>query len=153
MNFKNLFSLTIRALDFNLLPQHPELVKQLRKLTLHPYSGLNKELTLLFRLMESRPVQSQILLAYRNQKLVGWALLSKERSYMVFSNTHSHFEPEDGMLFEVFIHPDYRRQGIGSELMKVARRKATPYRLCVAPWDAQSRGFYNNFLNYRNKWL
>lgn len=153
MNLENSPGLTIRALDFNLLPQHPELVKQLRKLTLHPHSGMNRELKALFKLMKERPVVAQVLLAYRNRKLVAWALLSRERSDMRFSNTWKHFEPTDGLLVEIFVSPAYRRQGIGSILMKVARRKAGSRRLCVAPWDELSRAFYNSFTNYQNKWM
>ena len=153
MNLKNYSSLTIRARDFNLMAHEPELVKQLRKLTLHPYSGLNRELDSLTRMMQQRPVKAQVLLAYRQDKLVGWALFSKEKSDMTFSNTYERFDPNDGILFEVYIHPDYRRQGIASELMMVARRKAKPYRLCVAPWDDQSQKFYNTFTHYGTKWL
>lgn len=153
MNLKNFVSLTIRALDFNLLPDKPELMKQLRKLTLHMYSGLNKEMDNLLRLMEQRPVKAQVLLACHNNKIVGWALFSKEDSSMQFSNTWERFRSSDGYLFEVFIHPAHRRQGIASELMKVARRKAGTSRLCVAPWDERSRGFYSNFLHYRAKWM
>lgn len=153
MSPKNLFSLTIRALDFNLVPDKPELMKQLRKLTLHSYSGLNREMDNLLRLMDRRPVKAQILLAYRDQKMVGWALLSKEESVMQFTHTYERFQSHHGLLFEVYIHPDYRRQGIASELMKVARRKAGVSQLCVAPWDERSRSFYSQFLHYRAKWL
>lgn len=153
MNFKNLLTLTIRARDFNLLPQYPSLVKQLRKLTLHPYSGLNREMDTLFKLMEKRPVKAQVLLAYRDGSLVGWALLSQERSDMVFSHSWKRFEPEDGMLIEIYVDPDYRRHGIGTELMKVARRKAGVRRLCVAPWDTGSRDFYSSFPTYNTRWM
>jgi GNAT superfamily N-acetyltransferase len=107
----------------------------------------------LLQLMQQRPVQARILLAYRNKKLVGWSLLSKETSAMYFNNTFRQFRPTDGMLFEVYVHPDYRRQGIASELMKVARRKTGIHQLCVAPWDGRSRSFYSKFLHYRAKWM
>lgn len=106
------------------------------------------------QIMETRPVDAQVILAYKYPgKLAGWGLLSKERSAISFYETNSYFEPHDGMLLEMFVDPEFRRQGIGTEIMKVARRKAGPYRLCVAPWDSRSRGFYNNFANYRSKWL
>ena len=54
---------------------------------------------------------------------------------MRFSNTWETYKPTDGILFEVYIHPNHRRQGIASELLKIARRKAGPSRLCVAPWE------------------
>lgn len=153
MYLENSSNLTIRSLDFNLLPSHPQLVKQLRKLTLHPRSGMNREMNVLFKIIEKRPVEAQVLLAYRSTKLVAWALLSREHSNMVFSNTWKHFEPTDGMLVEIYVDPTYRRQGIGSVLMKVARRKAGSRQLCVAPWDELSRAFYQTFPNYKNKWM
>lgn len=146
-------SLTIRAHDFNLVAQQPELLKKLRKLTLHPYSGLNKELDTLLRFTRQRPVKAQVLLAYSQNKLVGWALFSKEPSEVTYTYSEEPFKPTDGVLFEVYIHPDYRRQGIASELMMVARRKAGPYRLCIAPWNEQSRNFYDTFSHYKTKWL
>lgn len=153
MNIKNLFTLTVRAVDFNLVAQRPELLKQLRKLTLYAYSGLNREMNGLINTMSHRPVRAQVLLAYKQDKLVAWALLSREPSAMQFMHTDEYFHPSDGVLFEVFVHPDYRRQGIATELMKIARRKAGPYRLCVAPWDERSTSFYSTFKNYKNKWL
>jgi GNAT superfamily N-acetyltransferase len=153
MNIRNFFTLTIRARDFNLVAHEPELMKKLRKLTLHSYSGLNRELDYLTKTALYRPVQAQVLLAYRQDKLVGWALLSKEESNMKFYYSDSQFRPSDGLLFEVFINPDYRRQGIASELIKVARRKAGATRLCVAPWDERSLGFYKKFSHYKSKWL
>jgi ribosomal protein S18 acetylase RimI-like enzyme len=159
MSVKNHSPLTIRARDFNLVAHQPELMKQLRKLTLHPYSGLNKELDTLLKIAQQRPVRAQVLLAYHqekigtNPKLVGWALVSKEPSEVTYTNSLEPFHPTDGVLFEVYIHPNYRRQGLASQLIMVARRKAKPYRLCVAPWDEQSRSFYNAFSHYKTKWL
>lgn len=154
MNLKNLFTLTLRVVDFNLLPQHPDLIKQLRKLTLYRGSGLDRELDNLTKIIKTRPVKAKVILAYRqSNKLVGWGLLSKEHSAISFYETNEYFEPNDGMLLEIFIDPAFRRQGIGTEIMKVARRKAGPYRLCVAPWDTRSREFYKTFPNYNNKWL
>jgi GNAT superfamily N-acetyltransferase len=153
MNAKNFPALTIRARDFNLVAKQPQLLKQLRKLTLYPYSGLNRELDTLLPLSEQRRVKCQVLLAYQSKKLVAWALFSKEESSMRFAITHRRFQPHDGILFEVYVHPDYRRQGIASEMMKVARRKAGAFQLCVCPWDERSRAFYDTFCHYNAKWL
>lgn len=156
---KNTHTLTIRVRDFNLVATEPETIKQLRKLTLDKYSGMNEELTALTREAKYRRVKTQVLLAYHqdqvdeNPKLVGWALLSKEPSSISFMNTGEYFEPQDGVLLEMFVDPTYRRKGIGTELIKVAKRKAGPYRLCVAPWDNRSVGFYEKFNHYGTKWL
>lgn len=153
MNIKNFVTLTIRARDLNLVFQEPELMKQLRKLTIHSYSGMNRELNYLTKLASTRKIDAKALLAYRSGQLVAWALFSKEKSAMTFSNTWDHFHPTDGVLFEVFVDPQFRRQGIATELLKVARRKAGATRLCIAPWDKQSRGFYSQFPNYKMKVL
>jgi GNAT superfamily N-acetyltransferase len=147
------FHLTVRSLDANMLPVRPPLVQQLRKLTLHARSGLNRELDQLFELMQKRPVKAEVLLAYHQGKLVGWALLSREHSSMSFPTTWEHFYPSDGTLFEIYVDPAFRRKGIGTKLIQVARRKSKPYRLCIAPWDYQSRSFYGNFQSYGNKVL
>ena len=152
-------SLIIRVQDFNLVAQNPALLKQLRKLTLSFASGLKKEIANLISLSKSRPVKAQALLAYyqdeiyQNPKLVGWALLSKEESAISFPHSGKPFYSSDGYLFEVYIHYKYRRQGIGSKLLKIAKRKAQPYQLCVAPWDDKSLSFYQTFKKHKVKWV
>lgn len=153
MNLKNLFTLTIRVQDFNIVREKPELVSQLRKLTLTPRSGMNYCLDGLEKIAKKRPVQCKILTAYRKQELVGWALLSKEETDFLFLNSCTGFDSSQGTLFQVFIHPAHRRQGIATELLRVARRKASSSRLCVCPWDTGSESFYNGFLNFRFKKL
>jgi GNAT superfamily N-acetyltransferase len=152
MNIVNLLTLTIRVQDFNLIASDRGLIKKLRKLTLYPYSGMNKELNHLEKDAKVRAVDAKVLLAYRSGKLVAWALMSREESDFWFQNT-GYYNPHDGYLLEMFVHPKYQRQGIGTELMKVARRKAGITRLCVAPWDDASEKFYSRFKNYRAKWL
>jgi GNAT superfamily N-acetyltransferase len=153
MNLKNLFTLTIRRQNFNLVARQPELLKQLRKLTLYPMSGLNRELDHLVWLAKERPVKTQVLLAYRNQRLIAWALVSKEKSDFQFYNTGEAYDPSQGVLVEMYVNPEYRRQGIGTALMKVAKSQAKSDRLCVAPWDETSVAFYSNFGHYRTRWL
>lgn len=145
MNLKNLLTLTIRVKDFNLVRQDAALVKKLRKLTLSPFSGMNYCLNGLERTAKTRPVDCKILMAYRNQELVGWALLSKEPTDFCFVGSIEGFNPGHGALFQVFVHPSHRREGIATELLKVAKKKASGSRLCVSPWDTGSESFYNHF--------
>jgi GNAT superfamily N-acetyltransferase len=144
MNLKNLLTLTIRVKDFNLVARQPELLKQLRKLTLGHGSGLNHELDRMLIDIEERSVDCQIILAYRFRKIVGWALLSKENSNFKFINTKLGFNKASGRMFQVFVDPQYRRQGIASEIYKTARKVAGTEALCVSPWDYGSYKFYNN---------
>jgi GNAT superfamily N-acetyltransferase len=144
------FSLKIKTEDFDAVAKKPALLKSLRKLTLHPGSGMNYELDHLTESAETRSVNAKVLLAYKNKKLVAWALLSKEKSDFCFARHYHGYDPSEGTLFEVFVAHDYRKQGIGSALLKAARRKAGSARLCVAPWDYQSTRFYQNFSHYKN---
>jgi GNAT superfamily N-acetyltransferase len=133
--------------SFNTVVTKPEMMQRLRKLTIAPYSGLNHELTTLTKISKTRKVNCDILTAEKNGTIIGWAILSNEDSSYWFKSTDgykSHF----GTLFEVYVLPEYRRQGIASELIKVARRKSKN-RLCIAPHDPVSEGFFSKFDNYK----
>lgn len=150
---ENLKGLTFRSFDFNLVVKKPRLLEKLRKLTLYPYSGLNKELDNLLRLIrKNKSVRAYVLTAFLGEELVGWALLSRETSEYSFPRGSS-FEEGDGVLFEIFVSQNHRRQGIGTQLIKLARRKISGDRLCIVPWDSTSHRFYDNFLNYNHKVL
>ena len=109
MNLRNFLTLTIRTLDFNLVARQPVLLAKLRKLTLNPYSGLNCELNRMLEDVKERPVDCQLILAYRFRTLVGWGILSKETTTFKFSRSLDGFRSEDGKLFQVFVDPSYRR--------------------------------------------
>lgn len=154
MNLRNFLTLTIREFDFNLVAQNPVLIKKLRKLTLYPNSGLNHELTWMLNEAHERELNCQVLLAYRMDKLVAWALLSKEDTDFIFFNSEVPFNSEDGWLFQVYVDPKYRRQGIASELYKLARERTKDEVLCVCPWDDASTLFYHNFIyDGLNRWI
>lgn len=153
MNLRNFLTLTVRVRDFNLVARQPELMAQLRKLTLSPGSGLNFELNRMLNDIEERPVDCQVLLAYRFKTLVGWAILSKENSNFRFLNTQRGFNKESGRMFQVFVNPQYRRQGIASEIYKTARKITGDETLCVSPWDYGSYKFYNKLTDPNRKEL
>ncbi len=153
MNLKNFLTLTIQNLDFNLVAERPDLVEKLRELTLEPRSGLNHELNWMLKAAPNRKINCQILLAYRFDKLLGWALLSKEDTDFCFTRSYEGFNSEDGWLFQVYIDPAHRRQGIASELYKRALKITQNDTVCICPWDEQSAGFYSAFPDQKNKWL
>jgi GNAT superfamily N-acetyltransferase len=150
MNLTNLFMLKIRTEDFNSVADKPELLKRLRKLTLHPGSGMNHEINNMVQEAKIRTVDAKVLMAFKKRELVGWALLSKEPTDYTFRNSWSGFQPGQGVLLQVFVNPSFRRQGIGSALVKASRKKAGPSRLCICPWDYQSEEFYKNFEHYKH---
>lgn len=153
MNLKNLLTLTIRTVDFNLVARQPVLLEKLRKLTLSPYSGLNHELNRMLEDVKERSVDCQLILAYRFRTLVGWGILSKESTNFRFSRSQMGFRSEYGKMFQVFIDPAYRRQGIATELFKKAQQMVGDETLHVCPWDERSEGFYSKFQNIKTKWL
>jgi GNAT superfamily N-acetyltransferase len=152
MNIKTYFELKIKVKDFNDVMKDPSLLKNLRELTLNFGSGMNHELNNIEDQYKIREVNAKAILAYKKKELVGWALLSKEASDYSFINEEG-FKPSMGSMFQVYIHPNHRRIGIGSILMRYGRRHAGPNTLCIVPWDDTSRGFYSNFEHYKHKKL
>jgi GNAT superfamily N-acetyltransferase len=153
MTIKNMLTLTIRTTDFNVVAQQPELLAQLRKLTLDAFSGLNHEMDRMLEDVKTRPVKCQVLLAYRFSTLVGWAILSKETTNYRFMRSDTGFNSENGMMFQVYVDPAYRRQGIATEIYKKAQQLAKDELLHVCPWDNRSTEFYTKFENVNTKWL
>lgn len=143
--------LIICVKNFNEIAGDPNLIKELRKLTLNHFSGMNHELNNFEKIAKTREVKAKIFLAYIKNDLVGWALVSREPSDYYFEKFPNGFDPSYGALFEIFISYLYRRQGIGSELLKIARRKLSPYKLCFVPWNKTSDKFYNSFKPYKHK--
>ena len=152
MNLKNWLTLTIRTVDFNLVAKQPPLVAKLRELTNSPRSGLNYELNRMLKDANERQVDCKVILAYRFKNLVSWAILSKEDTDFSFANSEQSFKGQDGWLFEVFVSPRHRRQGIASEVYKKARELVGDDVICVCPWDNKSFHFYSKFsyVNQKN---
>ena len=153
MKLKNLLTLTTRTLDFNLVVKRPELLKKLRSLTLSLRSGMNHELTELGKEAQKRSVNCKVILAYRLRTLVGWALVTKEDSDFPFNYGESYFRGKDGYMFQVYVHPDHRRQGIATRLYKRARTLVGNEYICVRQWDDRSESFFGQFDSSRMKFL
>jgi len=64
--------------------------------------------------------------------------------------SYSGFQPGQGVLLQIYVDPKHRRTGIGSALVKEARKRAGAARLCICPWDYQSEKFYQNFEHYKH---
>lgn len=143
----------IDVLDFNTISKNTAFLKKLRKLTLHPGSGLNYELNHILRKSKAHKVKVKIITASHDNKIVGWALLSRENSSFIFMNSYDGYKSNDGVLFQIFVSKEYRRKGIGSQLLTSARRHSGPKKLCIAPWNNQSYQFYDKFKRYKTKEL
>jgi GNAT superfamily N-acetyltransferase len=134
--------------DFNDIYSDSEFLKKLRKLTLYSWSGLNYELNHLISKCNFRKVDASIITASIDGLMVGWALCSREKTDYCFKTP---FDPLNSVLFEVFVDERYRRRGIGSEIMRVARRKYSNLNICVAPWDDTSNKFFKKFDSFNTK--
>lgn len=148
-------NLVIKVRDFNLLLQDDLMIGQLKEMTLYrgeKMSGMTYEIDQFRKIALTRPVKAKALLAYYEDKLVGWALLSREQSDFMNRDcvyNKEWFNPEEhGCLLEVYVEPSFRRKGIGKKLVKIARKKASPYPLAFVPWDHTSSKFYSNFKHY-----
>lgn len=134
-------------MDFIL--NNPTLHEAVRKLTLHQWSGMNQELNNFQKINKIRKVNARAMIATLDDNPIAWALLSKEASTFRFGNG-TEYNAGYGMLFEVFVQEQYRRKGIGSELLKQTKKIAPGQRICVAPHDYPSESFFNNNRNQHN---
>lgn len=139
--------------EFNDVAKDFKLVSVLRSLTLNRNSGMNNELTTLSNLATTRKVNCKVLLCYDNTDVVGWALVSRESSEFNFFGTCKGFSVSElnGVLFEVFVKSSHRRRGIGSEFIKMAKKRAGTKHLCISPWDKRSQKFFSNFEHYKHR--
>lgn len=149
----NSSDLLIRVRDYNEIHDNKPLLKTLRKLTLHKWSGMNHELNKFEDLIEEREVKAKIITVAYERNLVAWAILSKEDSDFGFSPSSEGYRSTDGLLFEIFVDYKYRKMGIATEVLKIAKRKANVSRLCVCPHDKASNAFYDKFNNFPMKRL
>ena len=127
----------------NVVIKTPDLLKQLRELTLNNYSGMNGELDAYENTIRFRKIKARALIASLEKRIVGWATLSKEPSNFSFKNTNTCFNSDMGYLFEVFVDPAHRRKGIGTSLLNRAKLLTFGRSLCVCPHDERSNAFFD----------
>lgn len=153
MILNKLFGLTIRTRVFNVVAGQPGLLKRLRELTLGEGSGMNYELDKFEKLAKVRQVNCKVFTAHRDNKIVAWAFSSKEPTDFFILYGGPHFYPKDGCLFQVYVDRNYRRQGIASKLIKLAKKKAGKKGLCVSAHNISSDNFFYKFKNYQADWV
>lgn len=140
INLKKFLALTIYVEDYNSIADRPEVLKKLRALTISRYSGMNHELNNYESIKSFRKVNCKILTAYNMNKLVGWALLTKEESNFGFGRSYNGFKANDGAMFQVYVDYAHRKQGIANELLKIAMRREP--KLYVCPHDDSSHALF-----------
>jgi hypothetical protein len=147
-------NLSFEIIDFSEISENPKFILELRELTLHSYSAMNFILTDLLFISKSRKPKCKIILCYDVNKLVAWALSSKESCSFPFMNSSGSFSyKKDGLLFQAFVKSSHRRKGIGSEFMKLAQKMVRTKPICICPWDSRSSNFYSKFESMHHKKL
>lgn len=134
----SLAKITIKAFTMDYVMSNPELDRIVRSFNLGGHAGMMTLYRSFHETRKTRSVDAMALVAYLGDSPVGWALYSKEPTNL----SHTLFNPEDGVLFYIFIAKPYRRLGAGSKLIKAARDLADEETLCVCPWDERSSDFY-----------
>lgn len=152
MILNKLIGLTIRIRDFNIVAGQLGLIKELRQLTIYEGSGMNYELNNFEKISRTRQVNCKILTAHCDNKIVAWAFLSQESTDFFLFYGGEEFHRKYGYLFQVYVDQGYRRQGIASKLIKLAKKKAGRKGLCVSAHDKGSEGFFNKFKSYQAIW-
>lgn len=133
-------SFKIVVKDLNDLINNDEFVLAIRRETLHSNSGMNKELTALQeKKKENGVIDAKAIVAYDFNKIMGWALFSREDS----TCCHSYkFISNQGILFQVYVQPSLRKSGIARKLLETAHKMAGGKSLCVVPWSDEATDFF-----------
>lgn len=109
-----------------------------RRLTLYRTSGMNIALDCYKAESEGRSINAKGIFAFKGEVAVGWCLLTHEGDGMSFS-------PKEGYsCVQIFVDPDYRRQGIGSALLREAAVVAQGTIISCYGWS--NEGFFKPFI-------
>ena len=91
-------------------------------------------------LLNERP--AKIWIAWLSGRPVGWGMLTSRINF-------------SAMQASVFVHPDFRQNGIGTRILKKMKRHAKSRSCPIVSqgWDVQGRKFYaNNDIPYTSRW-
>lgn len=114
----------------------PKLLQTVRALTIHYRSGMNRSLDAFEEEMHGRSICAHAILGFVESEAVGWLLLANEAD-------HIYFRPKnDQLVSHIFVKFQYRRQGIGSQLMDKAAQMAADKKLTV--YNHDNPNFFNN---------
>lgn len=130
--------LEIKAYEMTEVLTDRRIELSLRYLSLGRSAGMQTQLDNFKSIMETRKPEAKAVVAYMEEKAVGWALFSREAT-----SRHAAYDPTKGVLIYLYVSDSYRRKGIGSSILVECRFLAGSEKLCVCPWDERSQGFYN----------
>lgn len=107
--------ISISVVEMDRILKDPNLLATCRRLSYGGSSGMNCALDHYQGLILSRSVDAKGIFAQYHKEYVGWALLTRE------TDNYS-YRPEPGTVcFQIFVDGQYRRNGIGSKLLRQAK--------------------------------
>jgi len=112
--------LKIKMVEMDDLLKSPSLLSIARNLSKGPFAGMCSTLDKYTELSKVRSVDALGLFAHYLGEVVGWLLFTYE------DDAHCFTRKEGEACTHIFVHPNYRRLGIGTRLQKVAAKIANP---------------------------
>lgn len=113
--------LSLKTFEMDNVLKDLAFVARLRQLSLGGFSGMNVALNAFIAEKDNRHIDAKAIVAYVINKggeenlsnARGWALWTKDEST-------DRYRQKRGIIFQVFVEWNYRRQGIASKLLKKA---------------------------------
>jgi GNAT superfamily N-acetyltransferase len=128
----------LHVYEMDTIVRNEALLAHARRLTLgYPSSGMNQALDHYQRQAPIRSIKAKGIFAYDGETPVGWCLLTGEYDGMSFDGAN-------GYCVQVFVHPNYRRQRIGSRMLTEAALQAAGSVIKCYGWGEPD--FFNPFL-------
>jgi len=130
--------LKIHVIKMDEIVRDPELLATCRTLSHGGSSGMNMALNYYEQLIQSRSVDAMGCFANYQQSCIGWALVTRETD-------NFHYRPATGTVcFQVYVHHTYRRNGVGTALLKKAKSLVPTENLMV--YGTSGHYFFNAHL-------
>lgn len=105
----------IEVVEMDKILRAPNLLATCRQLSHGGSSGMNQALDHYQTLTHARPVQAKGIFASHQARFVGWALLTHETDVYYYKPT------PNCVCFQVYVEGQFRRNGIGSRLLRAAK--------------------------------
>jgi GNAT superfamily N-acetyltransferase len=129
MSVFNPTKIKLDIIEMDEIVRSTEIMKTCRALTLGGVSGMNSALDYYKLLAGTRSINALGIFANYGSICVGWALFTYE-------DDQFYFTARDGnVCTQIYVHPNYRRQGIGKKLMDKATILAKPDTMNVYAWS------------------
>lgn len=130
-----LTKLDVRVYEMDHILRTPDLLSKIRSLTLNSYSGMNKALNAFQEEMQFRSIRAKAITGYFFNDMICWALFAQDEKADI------HAFNGEGICFQLYVLPTFRRRGFGTQLLSVATVLAGQEKLKV--YDDNSPEFFH----------